>query len=128
MTDLRDAVAWASDALVLLGCVVMTIGVIGVVRMPDVFGKLHAASKSVFLGVCSLLIALLAMGDATLGARAVLIMILLLVTTPVAAYEMARAAAVDERRDGAPVVAPGIASDGNSGERIGAERQAGSSG
>lgn len=106
MTDLRDAVAWASDALVLLGCVVMTIGVIGVVRMPDVFGKLHAASKSVFLGVCSLLIALLAMGDATLGARAVLIMILLLVTTPVAAYEMARAAAVDERRGGAPVPEP----------------------
>ncbi|MFN8591595.1 MAG: monovalent cation/H(+) antiporter subunit G [Thermomicrobiales bacterium] len=105
---LRDLVSWSADTLVLLGCVVMTIGVIGVIRMPDVFGKLHAASKSVFLGVCSLLVALIAMGDMALGARAALIMGLLLVTTPVAAYEMARAAAIDELRNGEPILEPNL--------------------
>ena len=49
-------VPWLSDALVLLGLTVMTIGVVGIVRMPDIFTKQHAASKSVFLGVCSILV------------------------------------------------------------------------
>jgi multicomponent Na+:H+ antiporter subunit G len=94
----RDAIAWLGDGLVLLGCLVMTIGVVGVIRMPDVYAKLHAASKSVFLGVCSILVAAIAQGEAAIGARAVLIFGLLLLTTPVAAYEMARAAAREGER------------------------------
>jgi multicomponent Na+:H+ antiporter subunit G len=85
-----------SDGLLILGVVVMTIGVIGVVRMPDIYTKLHAASKSVFLGVMSLLIAVSAAGDAPIVARAILIALLLVVTTPVAAHEIARAATREE--------------------------------
>jgi multicomponent Na+:H+ antiporter subunit G len=86
-------VPWLSDALVLLGLVVMTIGVVGIVRMPDIFTKQHAASKSVFLGVCSILVAVAISGDAAFTARAVLIGTLLILTTPVAAHEIAKAAA-----------------------------------
>lgn len=85
-----------ADGFLLLGVVVMTIGVIGMIRMPDVYTKLHAASKSVFLGVVSLLIAVSASGDPAIIARAVLIALLLVVTTPVAAYEIARAATEEE--------------------------------
>jgi multicomponent Na+:H+ antiporter subunit G len=93
LADLRHLVA---DGLIVLGSLVMTIGVIGIYRMPDVYTKLHAASKSVFLGVCSFLVAIVDTGDAAIIARAVLIGLLLLLTTPVSAYENARAAAREE--------------------------------
>jgi multicomponent Na+:H+ antiporter subunit G len=70
--------------------------VIGIIRMPDIYTKLHAASKSVFLGVCSFLIAAATMGDPAYVARVVLIGLLLILTTPVAAYEIARAAAREQ--------------------------------
>ncbi len=35
----------------ILGVTVMTLGLVGMYRMPDVYTKSHAASKSVFLGV-----------------------------------------------------------------------------
>jgi multicomponent Na+:H+ antiporter subunit G len=85
-----------SDALILLGLTVMTIGVIGIFRMPDVYTKLHAASKSVFLGVFSLLVAVSFSGNPDIIARAVLIGVLLIFTTPVAAHEIARAAAREQ--------------------------------
>ena len=71
----------------------MTIGVVGIVRMPDIFTKQHAASKSVFLGVCSILVAVAISGHLAFTARAVLIGALLILTTPVAAHEIAKAAA-----------------------------------
>lgn len=85
-----------SSAFLLLGLAVMAIGAIGIVRMPDVYTKLHAASKSVFLGVCSLLIAVSFSGDPGIIGRAVLIGLLLIFTTPVAAHEIARAAAQEQ--------------------------------
>lgn len=85
-----------ADGFLLLGVVVMTIGVIGMIRMPDIYTKLHAASKSVFLGVVSLLVAVSASGDPAIVARAMLIAMLLVLTTPVAAYEIARAATQEE--------------------------------
>ena len=84
---------WISDALVLLGLAVMSIGVFGIVRMPDIFTKQHAASKSVFLGVFSVLAAVALTWEPAFTARAVLIAGLLIMTTPVAAHEIAKAAA-----------------------------------
>lgn len=84
--------AWIADALVLLGVAVMTIGVYGVFRMPDVYTKLHASSKAVFLGVIVLLIASVATGDAAIIARAALVAVFLVLTTPVAAHVVALAA------------------------------------
>ena len=82
---------WIADGLVIVGCLVMTLGVVGVLRLPDVYSKLHAASKSVFLGVCSILAAAAALGEESISSRAILIFVLLLLTTPVSAHEMARA-------------------------------------
>lgn len=85
-----------SDAFILLGLTVMTIGTVGIFRMPDVYTKLHAASKSVFLGICSLLVAVSFSGNPDIIARSVLIGGLLIFTTPVAAHEIARAAAREQ--------------------------------
>jgi multicomponent Na+:H+ antiporter subunit G len=89
---LEMSLAFIADGFIVLGAIVTTIGVAGIIRMPDIFTKLHAASKAVFLGVCSFLVALVASGDSSIIARAVLIALLLILTTPVAAHEIARAA------------------------------------
>ena len=94
-----DAVApWAADALVVLGVGIMTVGVYGVLRMPDVYTRLHAASKAVFLGVISLVLASLVTGDAAIIARVLLIGGVLLLTTPVAAHAIGRGAYLEGER------------------------------
>jgi multicomponent Na+:H+ antiporter subunit G len=88
---------WVADGLIFLGSIVMTMGVIGMVRLPGVFLKQHAASKAVFLGVFSFLVAVMASGGPAIIARAGLIGLLLVLTTPVAAHEIAKAAVREER-------------------------------
>lgn len=85
-------IALLADALVIFGVFVMTIGVIGMIRMPDTYTKTHAASKAVFLGVILLLVASLASGQPDIMFRVLLIIGALLITTPVAAHVIGRAA------------------------------------
>jgi multicomponent Na+:H+ antiporter subunit G len=84
--------AWVVDGLVLLGLAVMTLGVYGVVRFPDVYTQLHASSKAAFLGVAALLLATALGGDGQSIARVVLIVVMLVLTTPVAAHAIGQAA------------------------------------
>jgi multicomponent Na+:H+ antiporter subunit G len=84
--------AWIADALIVLGLVVMTLGVYGIVRFPDVYTQLHASSKAAFLGVSILLVATVLGGGPSILARVVLIVALLAITTPVAAHAIAQAA------------------------------------
>jgi multicomponent Na+:H+ antiporter subunit G len=85
-------IPWLADALVVLGVFIMTIGVFGVIRMPDTYTRLHAASKAVFLGVISLLLASAVTGDPQIVLRALLIGVFLLITTPVSAHVIGKAA------------------------------------
>jgi multicomponent Na+:H+ antiporter subunit G len=89
---------WLADGLVVLGVTIMTIGVYGTLRMPDVYTQLHAASKSVVLGVISLCLASVVTGDAAIIARVTLIAALLLLTTPVAAHAIGYGAYREEQR------------------------------
>lgn len=91
-----------SDVLVVLGIVVMTIGVVGLFRMPDVYMQLHAASKAVFLGVIAFLGASIATGDGAIAARSVLIAAFLLLTTPIASHVIAQAAYVTDEPSRVP--------------------------
>jgi multicomponent Na+:H+ antiporter subunit G len=88
---------------VLLGLVVCSLGVAGLFRMPDVYTQLHAASKAVVLGIVAFLLASLAAADGAIAARAVLIAVFLLLTTPVGAHAIARAA----HARGEPMKTPG---------------------
>lgn len=80
------------DLLVIIGVAVMTLGVVGIIRMPDIYTKLHGASKSVFLGAMSLAFAGMVVGDLSSVARLGLICLGLIFTTPVAAHAIGRAA------------------------------------
>jgi multicomponent Na+:H+ antiporter subunit G len=95
---ITDLTPWIADALVVLGVVVMTVGVYGVIRMPDIYTRLHAASKSVFLGVISLVAASVVTGDADIIARVLLIGAILLLTTPVASHVIGRGAYLERER------------------------------
>ena len=95
--------AVASDVLTVLGVAILTIGVYGVVRMPDVYTQLHAASKAGFLGIAALLAAAALQGGGATVARAVIIVALMALTTPVAGLAIGRAA----RRRDEPMRTPG---------------------
>lgn len=83
--------ALVADVLVILGVTIMTIGVYGMIRMPDTYTRLHAASKAVFLGVISLLAASVVTLDIAIILRVVLIGFFILITTPVSAHVIGKA-------------------------------------
>jgi multicomponent Na+:H+ antiporter subunit G len=80
---------WVASVALVAGLAVMTLGVIGMVRMPTLLTKLHAASKSVVLGVVLALGAVALVGDGSTAAKAALTAAILILTTPVAAHVIA---------------------------------------
>lgn len=81
-----------SDILVVVGLLFMTLGIYGMIRMPDVYTQLHAASKAVFLGVIMLAISAMVVGDQAMIMRLILLSVFLLITTPVASHAIGRGA------------------------------------
>jgi len=68
-------------------------GCLGLIRLPDVYCRLQAATKCVTLGTCSILFgAFLIVGFNAAGIKSLLCMIFLLLTAPVAAHAIARGA------------------------------------
>ena len=68
-------------------------GCLGLVRLPDVYNRLQAATKCVTLGTCSILFGtFLIVGFTAPGIKALLCIIFLVLTSPVAAHAIARGA------------------------------------
>ena len=68
-------------------------GCLGLVRLPDVYNRLQAATKCVTLGTSSILFGMaLVVGLSASGIKAILCLIFLLLTSPVAAHALARGA------------------------------------
>ena len=110
---------WLVGALLLLGTFLMAVTGLGLVRMPDVFTRMHAATKGASLGVAFLLLAAaLVFRDLGVVTKAVVTVVFIFLTAPVAAHLLGRAAyarrvplweksVIDEGRDqiGAPSAA-----------------------
>ena len=76
-----------------LGTGFLLLGSVGLVRLPDVLCRLHATTKSTTFGACGLLLAvLLQAGWSAAGLKALLAIGFLLLTAPVGAHMIARAA------------------------------------
>lgn len=83
-------VSWG---LIVLGAGFMLLAGIGVYRMPDVFMRLHSSTKSATLGVGFVLLgATLYFNEVSIGARAIAVVLFILVTAPVSAHMLGRAA------------------------------------
>jgi len=75
-------------------------GCVGLVRLPDVYTRLQAATKCVTLGTCLILLGALvgSIGTAAAGptiTKAVLCIVFVLITAPTAAHALARGAYKD---------------------------------
>ncbi len=69
------------------------IGCLGLVRLPDVYNRLQASTKCITLGTCSILFgAFLIHGFTAAGIKALLCILFLILTSPVSAHALARAA------------------------------------
>ena len=79
--------------LVVLGSALVLLACLGLVRLPDLYTRMHASTKPATLGV-SLIVTALAIHSGELGiaVRALLIVLFFLVTAPVAAHRLGHAA------------------------------------
>lgn len=83
-----------SGILVLLAGGFSLVAAIGVLRFPDALTRMHASSKvGSFAGSLALLAAAVDIGEASATTRALLAILFLLLTAPIGAHLLGRAAA-----------------------------------
>lgn len=83
----------ASWVLLMAGGLFSIVGGIGMLRMPDFYTRLHAASVTDSLGAGLVLVGLLLQAGLTLvGAKLFIVALLIFFTSPTAAHALARAA------------------------------------
>ena len=91
MTNLQLLFQFIALLAIIIGTFFSVVGVLGYLRLPDVFARLHATGKVGVFGVVLLLVA--AVFWTPLGwAKAILLIVLLMVAGPVATHAMGSAA------------------------------------
>lgn len=86
-----------SGVFLLLGSIFILLSAIGLLRMPDLFTRMSATTKASTLGIGLVLTGTaIFWGDIGIAARALSIIIFLLLTAPVAAHIIGRAAYFDK--------------------------------
>lgn len=81
------------SGLVILGAALVLLAALGLVRLPDLYTRMHASTKPGTLGVSLVVLALaIHAGELGIGIRALLIVLFFLLTAPVAAHRLAHAA------------------------------------
>lgn len=79
-------------SLAWLGCAFVVTAAIGIVRMPDLFSRLQVSSKAPAPAIAlALIAAVIRIGDLVVAVRAMALLILVFVTSPIAAHLIARA-------------------------------------
>lgn len=87
---MSEGVVIAGKVLILIGVIFDLLGCIGLVRLPDVYNRLQAATKCVTLGTCFILFGtFLAAGFL---AKSILAIIFVMLSSPTAAHAIAHAA------------------------------------
>lgn len=85
-------ITWFSALLLLTGAVFMILAALGIVRLPDPFLRMHAATKAASLGTI-LMAGSVAIfyGDTSVIFECILIVVLTFLTSPVACHVIGRA-------------------------------------
>lgn len=90
MNNILDSIG---IVFIIIGLAFDFFGCLGLVRLPDVYNRLQAATKCVTLGTCSILFGtFLIVGFTAAGIKALLCIIFLILTAPVAAHAISRGA------------------------------------
>lgn len=92
--------SWIHEAFALIGALLVFVAGVGLLRMPDLYARMQATSKAGMSGISLLSIAAAVhIGDTGMTLRAVLIILFIVATAPIAAQAVARAA----HRTGVPL-------------------------
>lgn len=85
--------AWLTGLLAFTGATLVLLASIGIVRMPDLFTRMQAATKASTLGLgCLLGAAAISLADSSVVVRVISIGAFLMLTSPVSNHVIARAA------------------------------------
>jgi len=99
--------------LMLIGCVFVVSGAVGMIRMPDFYTRLHAASitdtgGALFIAAALILQSLFVFGSLMAAVKVILILFFTLFTAPTASHALAKTALLSGRvpvgRDGEPLL------------------------
>ena len=95
MAQLLDILSWA---ILLAGAGFVFIGGIGILRLPDLYTRMHAASLTDTLGTMLLLLGIMLQAGLSLATiKLIAIALFLLLTGPTATYALANAALLSGR-------------------------------
>lgn len=88
-----EILQYVAAIVMLFGALFCLLAAVGVLRLPDLYMRLHAASKAGLVGAGLILAAVALISfDGAVALRAVLGIVFLLLSTPVSAHLLARAA------------------------------------
>ncbi|WP_301553635.1 monovalent cation/H(+) antiporter subunit G [Desulfuribacillus alkaliarsenatis] len=79
----------------LLGAIFSVLGSLGLLRLPDVYARLHAATKTVTFGIINIMIAVFlyfALVHSVFSFKVLLTIVFVFLTAPVAAFMISRSA------------------------------------
>lgn len=90
---LGDVLVYLGGSVLVLGAIFTLLATIGVLRLPDLYTRMHAASKAGAIGGGLILLAVALLShDVAVSLRAVIGIVFLLLTTPISAHLLAKAA------------------------------------
>jgi multicomponent Na+:H+ antiporter subunit G len=82
-----------SNIVLVIGLFFVFLAMLGLARLPDVYNRLHATTKIGTLGAFGVMLSiLLKVGFSPMGVMAITVALFILVTSPVAAHMISRAA------------------------------------
>ncbi|KGR88996.1 MULTISPECIES: Na+/H+ antiporter subunit G [Lysinibacillus] len=93
--NVNQMIEWAAVILILIGSIVSVISAFGMIRLPDVYTRSHAATKSSTLSVLTCLLGAFIyfwVHDGFVSVRLILGILFVFVTAPVAGHLICRAA------------------------------------
>jgi multicomponent Na+:H+ antiporter subunit G len=83
----------ASNVIIAIGILFNLFGCLGLIRLPDVYNRLQAATKCATLGTCGILFGLLVRyGFSDIGIKSAIALPILFLTSTVAAHALIRGA------------------------------------
>lgn len=94
MLNVNQMIEWAAVILILIGSIVSVISAFGMIRLPDVYTRSHAATKSSTLSVLTCLLGAFIyfwVHDGFVSVRLILGILFVFVTAPVAGHLICRA-------------------------------------
>ena len=90
---MADALLWTGGGFAVTGALLVLIGALGVLRFPDVYTRIHAASITDTGGASLMILGLgLISGLSPVTLKLALVWVFIMLTTPVAANALANAA------------------------------------